>query len=80
LGLPSKPASAFSSAVALVAAVALASVAAFFSVTGMIEVFPGAPVAIMVLAASMEGAKLVIAGWLAAPIGPSRAGNCDPCW
>lgn len=28
---------------------ALASVAAFFSVTGMVEVFPGAPVAIMVL-------------------------------
>jgi hypothetical protein len=62
----SKPASAFSNAVALVAAFALASVAAFFSVTGMIEVFPGVSVAIMVLAASMEAAKLVIAGWLAA--------------
>jgi hypothetical protein len=36
-----KPASAFSNAVALVATVGLASVAAFFSVTGMVEVFPG---------------------------------------
>jgi hypothetical protein len=62
---PIKPASALSNAVALVAAVALAGVAAFFSVTGMIEVFSGAPIAVMVLAASMEAAKLVIAGWLA---------------
>ncbi len=61
-----EPASAFSNAVALVAAVALASVAAFFSVTGMIEVFPGVPVAIMVLAGCMEAGKLVIVGWLAA--------------
>ncbi len=55
-----------SNAVALVAAVALAVVAAFFSIGGMIEVFPGAPVAVMAFAASMEAAKLVIAGWLAA--------------
>ena len=55
-----------SSAVALVAAVALATVAAFFSVRGMAEIFPGAPVAVMVLAATMEAGKLVIAGWLAA--------------
>jgi hypothetical protein len=41
-------------------------VAAFFSVTGMVEVFPGAPVAVMVLAGSMEAGKLIIAGWLAA--------------
>ena len=61
-----------SGAVALVAAVALASVAAFFSVTGMAEIFPGAPVAVMLLAATMEAGKLVIAGWLAAhwrPVG-----------
>ena len=58
--------SALSNAVALVAAVALAVVAAFFSIGGMIEVFPGAPVAVMAFAASMEAAKLVIAGWLAA--------------
>jgi hypothetical protein len=61
-----EPASAFSNAVALVAAVALACVAAFFSLTGMAEVFPGAPVAVMVLAGSMEAGKLVIVGWLAA--------------
>lgn len=61
-----EPASAFSNAVALVAAVALGGVAAFFSVSGMVEVFPGAPVAVMVLAASLEAGKLTIAGWLAA--------------
>ena len=58
--------SALSNAVALVAAVALAGVAAFFSIAGMVEVFPGAPVAVVAFAASMEAAKLVIAGWLAA--------------
>jgi hypothetical protein len=61
-----EPASGFSNAVALVAAVALASVAAFFSINGMVEVFPGAPVAVMAFAGSMEAAKLIIAGWLAA--------------
>ena len=55
-----------SGAIALVAALALATVAAYFSVTGMAEIFPGAPVAVMVLAATMEAGKLVIAGWLAA--------------
>jgi hypothetical protein len=53
-------------AIALVAALALATVAAYFSVTGMAEIFPGAPVAVMILAATMEAGKLVIAGWLAA--------------
>src|SRR6266566_4528175 len=53
-------------AFALVAALALATVAAYFSVTGMAEIFPGAPVAVMVLAATMEAGKLVVAGWLAA--------------
>ena len=55
-----------SGALALVAAVALATIAAYFSVTGMAEIFPGAPVAIMLLAATMEAGKLVMAGWLAA--------------
>ncbi|XSC41977.1 hypothetical protein ACF1BQ_025435 [Bradyrhizobium sp. RDT10] len=55
-----------SRAFALVAALALATVAAYFSVAGMAEIFPGAPVAVMVLAATMEAGKLVIAGWLAA--------------
>ena len=55
-----------SRAFALAAALALATVAAYFSVTGMAEIFPGAPVAVMVFAATMEAGKLVIAGWLAA--------------
>jgi hypothetical protein len=55
-----------SGAFALVAGVALATIAAYFSVTGMAEIFPGAPVAVMVLAATMEAGKLVIAAWLAA--------------
>src|SRR5665213_2458561 len=61
-----EPASAFSDAFALAAAVALAGVAAFFSITGMVEVFPGSPVAVMAFAGSMEAGKLIIAGWLAA--------------
>jgi hypothetical protein len=52
-------------AVAYLTAVALTSVAGYFSVTGMPELFPGAPVAVMVLAGTMEGAKLVLAGFLA---------------
>ncbi|WP_213289302.1 hypothetical protein [Bradyrhizobium sp. sGM-13] len=51
---------------AIAAALALATVAAYFSVAGMAEIFPGDPVAVMVLAATMEAGKLVIAGWLAA--------------
>jgi hypothetical protein len=55
-----------SRAFALVAALSLATVAAYFSVAGMAEIFPGDPVAVMVLAGTMEAGKLVIAGWLAA--------------
>lgn len=55
-----------SRAFALLAALALAAVAAYFSVAGMAEIFPGDPVAVMVLAGTMEAGKLVIAGWLAA--------------
>jgi hypothetical protein len=55
-----------SRAFAVVAALALATVAAYFSVTGMAEIFPGAPIAVMVFAGTMEAGKLVIAGWLAA--------------
>jgi len=51
---------------AIAAALALATVAAYFSVAGMAEIFPGDPVAVMVLAGTMEAGKLVIAGWLAA--------------
>lgn len=65
--MPAAPERARTSrAFALVAALALATVAAYFSVAGMAEIFPGDPVAVMVLAATMEAGKLVIAGWLAA--------------
>ena len=47
------------------AAAALASVAAYFSVSGMTEIFPGAPAAVVALAVTMEATKLVAAGWLA---------------
>jgi hypothetical protein len=51
--------------VAYVAAGSLATVAAYFSVSGMTEMFPGAPGAIMALAGTMEATKLITAGWLA---------------
>jgi hypothetical protein len=47
-----------------VAAIVLAGVAAFFSIKGMVVQFPGASLAVVVMAFAMEGAKLV-AGWLA---------------
>jgi len=50
---------------AYMAAVALAGAAAFFSVKGMVTLFPGAPLAIIAMAAAMEAAKLITAGWLA---------------
>jgi hypothetical protein len=50
---------------AFAAAVMLAAVAAYFSIGGMAEIFAGAAFAVMVLAAAMEAAKLMIAGWLA---------------
>jgi hypothetical protein len=50
---------------AYLAAAALASVAAYFSVSGMTEIFPGAPGAVVALAITMEATKLVTAGWLA---------------
>ena len=46
-----------SRAFALVAALALATVAAYFSVAGMAEIFPGDPVAVMVLAAPWKPAS-----------------------
>jgi hypothetical protein len=50
---------------AYIAAVALAVAAAFFSIKGMVTLFPGAPLAIVGMAVTMESAKLVTAGWLA---------------
>jgi hypothetical protein len=50
---------------AYVAAIALAGAAAWFSIRGMTVLFPGAPLAVIAMSATMEGAKLVTAGWLA---------------
>jgi hypothetical protein len=47
------------------AAIALAGCAAWFSIKGMVVLFPGAPVAIVAMTVAMETAKLVTAGWLA---------------
>src|SRR5258708_7560444 len=47
------------------AAIALAGAAAWFSVHGMVTLFPGAPMAVVGMAVAMESAKLVTAGWLA---------------
>jgi len=46
-------------------AVGLASIAAWFSLKGLVTLFPGAPIAIVVMGAMMEAAKLVACGWLA---------------
>jgi hypothetical protein len=51
---------------AYLAAVALAGVAALFSTRGMAVLFPGAPSSVVAMAVTMEAAKLVTAGWLAA--------------
>jgi hypothetical protein len=50
---------------AYVAAIALAGAAAWFSIRGMTVLFPGAPMAVVAMSVTMEGAKLVTAGWLA---------------
>ena len=59
------PESTFANLTAYAAAATLAAVAAYFSVSGMQEIFPGAPLAIIALAGTMEVTKLVTAGWLA---------------
>jgi uncharacterized coiled-coil protein SlyX len=50
--------------IAYITAAALAAVAAYFSVSGMTEIFPGAPEGVIALALTMETTKLVAAGWL----------------
>jgi hypothetical protein len=50
---------------AYVVAVALAGIAAYFSIRGMIVLFPGAPAAIVVMGVAMEAAKLVTVAFLA---------------
>src|SRR5260370_40739873 len=51
--------------VAYATAIGLASVAALFSIKGMVQLFPGAPLLIIAMASMMEASKLVRAGWLA---------------
>ena len=51
---------------AYAAAIALAGAAAWFSIHGMVVLFPGASQAVVGMAVTMEAAKLVTAGWLAA--------------
>ncbi len=50
---------------AYAAAITLASAAAFFSIKGMVVLFPGTPQAVVGMAIAMESAKLVAAAWLA---------------
>ncbi len=50
---------------AYAAAIGLATVAAWFSIKGMVVLFPGAPIAVVAMAVAMEVAKLVTVGWLA---------------
>lgn len=50
---------------AYVAAVGLAGAAAWFSIRGMVVLFPGSPMSVVAMALAMEAAKLVTAGWLA---------------
>jgi hypothetical protein len=51
---------------AVLAALSLAGVAAWFSVHGMIVLFPGNPAAALWLGISLEGAKIITAAWLGA--------------
>jgi hypothetical protein len=50
---------------AYMAAVALAGAAAWFSIRGMVVLFPGSPNSVIAMAVAMEAAKLITAGWLA---------------
>src|SRR5258707_716956 len=47
------------------AAIGLAGAAAWFSIRGMVVLFPGSPLSVIGMACAMEIAKLVTAGWLA---------------
>jgi hypothetical protein len=50
---------------AYAAAVALAGAAVWFSIRGMVVLFPGSPTSVIAMAVAMEAAKLITAGWLA---------------
>ena len=58
-------ATSFVNVLAYVVAVALAGIAAYFSIRGMIVLFPGSPTAIVVMGVAMEAAKLVTVAFLA---------------
>jgi MarR family protein len=62
---PVTPSAAGIDVTAYIAALALAGVAAYFSIRGMTVLFPGAPLAIVAMAAAMEIGKLATAAWLA---------------
>jgi hypothetical protein len=47
---------------AYTAAIALAGAAAWFSISGMVVLFPGSPMSVIAMAVAMESAKLVTAG------------------
>jgi hypothetical protein len=57
--------SGFVNVLAYLVAVALAGIAAYFSISGMIVLFPGAPEAIVIMGVVMETAKLVTVAFLA---------------
>lgn len=57
--------SGFVNVLAYAVAVALAGIAAYFSISGMIVLFPGAPDAIITMGVIMEAAKLVTVAFLA---------------
>jgi hypothetical protein len=57
--------SGFVNVLAYAVAVALAGIAAYFSISGMIVLFPGAPDAIVTMGVIMEAAKLVTVAFLA---------------
>jgi len=49
---------------ALIAGLLLSGTAAYYSIVGLIAIFPGAVFAISLMGASLEFAKLVAASWL----------------
>ena len=49
---------------ALLAGLLLSGTAAYYSIVGLIAIFPGSAIAIIAMGASLEFAKLVVASWL----------------
>jgi len=62
---PPAPGTGLIDVLAYAVAVTLAGTAAYFSIRGMIVLFPGAPTAIVVMGSAMEAAKLVTVAFLA---------------